>query len=63
MAWLLGLRDSRKGQRGGVSTGGSEKPKRDVRLADRMNFERAKPRELPKVLLVYDAERQRWRAL
>ena len=60
-ARLLGLGGSRKGQRGGTTgLGGSadSKPKRDVRLADSMDFRGVKPRDLPRVVLEYEAEHQ-----
>jgi len=59
-ARLLGLGGSRKGQRGGTAGSCTDsKPKRDVRLADSMDFRGVKPRDLPLVVLEYEAEHQR----
>ena len=58
-ARLLGLGGSRKGQRGGTGGSADSKPKRDVRLADSMDFRGVKPRDLPLVVLEYEAEHQR----
>ena len=62
-ARLLGLGGSRGSQRGGggraVSAGGADRPKRDVRLADSMDFGGVKPRDLPTAVLEYEAEQQR----